>query len=162
MARTESGPPGRPSSQRTDNPGRGDNRPTPADLWVHPRGPETVGGPYGTGRQRRRRLDGHGHAGGRAVRSVTTPLRLLPTALCPGDQPAARRHPGRTDHGGMHHSGGRGQPARSPPRELSPSPPASSRPNRRSDGRPDRNRWTWRPRWLHVAGTRRSLRGEPR
>ena len=47
---------------------------------------------------RAHRLDGHRHADRRAVRPAPPAVRLLPAALRPGHQPAARRHPRGAGH----------------------------------------------------------------
>ena len=58
------------------------------------------------------RLDGHRHADRRAVRPAAPAVRLLPAAVRPGHQPAARRHPRGAGHRPrLHHRPG-GQPAR--------------------------------------------------
>ena len=44
------------------------------------------------------RLDGHRHADRRAVRPAAAAVRLLPAAVRPGHQPAARRHPRGAGH----------------------------------------------------------------
>ena len=70
----------------------------PAGLRLHPRGaqdPHRADGPHG---RRADRLDGHRHADRRAVRPAAPAVRLLPAAVRPGHEPAARRHPRGAGH----------------------------------------------------------------
>ena len=70
----------------------------PAGVRLHDRGaqdPHRADGPH---RRRADRLDGHRHARRRAVRPAAAAVRLLPAAVRPGHQPAARRHPRGAGH----------------------------------------------------------------
>ena len=67
----------------------------PAPVRVHHRGSQDHPRPHGRDRIRAHRLDGHRYAGRRPFRPAPSAVRLLPAAVRPGHQPAARRHPGR-------------------------------------------------------------------
>ena len=77
--------------------GRGTHHPA-ADVRVHRGRAEGPAGPDGQDRGRADRVDGHGHAGGRALRPPPAALRLLLPAVRAGHQPAAGRDPGRAGH----------------------------------------------------------------
>ena len=83
----------------------------PAGVRVHHRGAEGAARADGAHRRRADRVDGHRHAGRRAVGSVAPAVRLLPAALRAGHQPAARRHPRGARHLDGRHHRPRGQPA---------------------------------------------------
>ena len=59
--------------------------------------------PDGPDRRRADRVDGHRHADRRAVGPAAPAVRLLPAALRPGHQPAARRHPRGAGDGARRH-----------------------------------------------------------
>ena len=83
----------------------------PAGVRLHHRGAQDPPRPDGPHRRRADRLDGHRHPRGRAVRPVPAAVRLLPAAVRPGHQPAARRHPRGAGHlDGQGHRP-RGEPA---------------------------------------------------
>ena len=84
----------------------------PADVRLHDRGAEGPARADGQDRLRADRVDGHRHAGRRAVGSVAPAVRLLPAALRAGHQPAARRHPRGAGHLAGRHHRARGQPPR--------------------------------------------------
>ena len=85
----------------------------PARLRLHPRGPAPPPRAHGEAGRGARRLDGHRHRAGRAVRPAAAALRLLQAALRPGHQPAARRHPRGAGDVDGEHDRARGQPPRS-------------------------------------------------
>ena len=62
-------------------------------FGYYARGPEVHPRPDGAQRRRGRRLDGHGHAAGRALRQAAAALQLLQAALRAGHEPAAGRDP---------------------------------------------------------------------
>ena len=70
-------------------------------------------------------LHGLGRGHRRALRPLPAALRLLHPALRPGDQPAARRHPGGAGDLAGRHRRARGQPARRPPGLVPADPPAA-------------------------------------
>ncbi len=73
--------------------------PPPAHLRLHLRGAASIlMAPMARTGGRSPRLDGHRHAGRRAVGAAAAAVRLLRPALRPGDQPAARRHPRGAGH----------------------------------------------------------------
>ncbi len=100
VAARRPGPPGRPPRPPPDS-GRPDpGRPADAaaDAWVHRGGTAGHRGPDGAGRGGAHRVDGHGHPAGGALGPAAAGVRLLHPAVCPGDQPAARRDQGGTGH----------------------------------------------------------------
>ena len=83
----------------------------PAGVRLHHRGAEDPARADGAHRRRADRLDGHRHAGRRAVGSLAAAVRLLPAAVRAGHQPAARRDPRGAGHLDGQHDRARGQPA---------------------------------------------------
>ncbi len=65
----------------------------PADVRLHARGAEDHRRADGAQWRRADRLDGHRHPDRRLVRTAAYVVRLLPTAVRAGHQPAARRDP---------------------------------------------------------------------
>ncbi len=92
----------------------------PAGVRLHPRGAEDHRRPDGQGGRRADRLDGHRHPDRRAQRATAAAVRLLPAAVRPGHQPAARRHPRRGRHLGRRIGRARVEPASARPGELPP------------------------------------------
>ena len=87
--------------------------------------------------QRRRggdRLDGDRHPAGRPLRPGAAAVQLLPAALRPGDQPAARRDPRGAGDLGPHRGRRRGEPAGAQARELPADRAGDPDPRQRRDG----------------------------
>ncbi len=71
----------------------------PAGVRLHrTRSSKIILAPMAADRRRADRLDGHRHADRRAVGAPAPAVRLLPAAVRPGHQPAARRHPRGARH----------------------------------------------------------------
>ena len=98
---------------------RGAHHPAAA-VRVHRGRAAGAAGPDGPDRGRAGRLDGHRHAGRRALRPPPAALRLLLPAVRAGHQPAAGRDPGGAgDLAGVLHRPGR-QPLRAGPGVVPP------------------------------------------
>ncbi len=69
-----------------------------AGVRLHVRGPAHPHGADGARRRRSGRLDGHGHAAGRAVGQAAAALQLFQAALRAGHQSADRLHPRGNHH----------------------------------------------------------------
>ena len=135
LARRRGRAPRRPAAR----PGGGAGRPgiaaaAPAGVRVHRGGPADTARSHGRAGGRARRVDGHRHRAGGAVRPAAAALRLLQAALRAGHQPAPRRHPGGAGHRHELDPGGRAEPAEAGARVLSSDPHRVPDSRQRGDG----------------------------
>ena len=130
VARPRADPLRRPAPSLHPDPAARVGRRPSAPVRVHHRGSQDPPGAHGGDGLRAHRVHGDRHAARRPVRPAPAAVRLLPAAVRPGDQPAARRHPRGAGHlAGRHHrpgaqpagpGGGQLQPDRHAPSRSSP------------------------------------------
>ena len=92
--------------------GSPDGAPPPAGVRLHAGGRHAAPRADGARGRRAAGVHGHRHAARRAVGAPAAPLRLFQAALRAGDEPAARRDPGRARHVDGIDDRSRAQPAR--------------------------------------------------
>ena len=108
------------------------------------------------------RLDGHRHADRGAVRALAHAVRLLPAAVRPGHQPAARRHPRGARHLAVVHHRRRGEPARAGAAVVRAGRAAVPDHRQRRAGQAHPHRPRRRPTRVRGRGALRSLPGRRR
>ena len=152
-------PPRRPARPRRGRlPAAADLLTPAADARVHRGGTAGHPGPDGPDRGGADRVDGHRHAGRRAVRPAAAGVRLLHPAVRPGDQPAAGRDPGGARHLARHDHRPGAEPAGTGPGVLPPdraAVPGAQRQGPGQDRAHQRRRQPARPR---LARGRRPVR----
>ena len=134
--------------------------PTSGSSATPPRTSRSSSAPMAETGARAARLHGHRHPFRRAVRSAPDAVRLFPAAVRPGDQPAARRHPGGAGHLACQHHRPGAQPARPRAGQLQPDRHAPAGPDQRGAGEAPVHQRGRHPTGLAHLRRRRPLPGQ--